>query len=87
MMSRQQIAELQKLRARAWQKLAAMVPVAIAAMTERKAKLEARIDAGKKLSSSDQRELDEIRALLKRVDPEKIEAILRESATPNGGTR
>ena len=43
------IAELREIRARAWQKLAAAIPVAIATMTKRKAKLETQIDGGKKL--------------------------------------
>jgi mRNA-degrading endonuclease toxin of MazEF toxin-antitoxin module len=91
------IADLREIRARAWRRLAAAVPVAIATMTKRKAKLEGQIDAGKKLSSGDQKELDEIRALLNRVelnkvcallsrmDLEKIQAALRQVATR--GTR
>jgi len=86
-----------EVREHAWQRLAAAVPVAIAAMTEHKAELEARIDAGKKLSPRGQRELEKIRALLNRVeqvkvcallnrmDLEKIQATLRQVAT--GGAR
>jgi hypothetical protein len=93
------IAELRELRARAWQKLRAAVPVAIEAISERQTKLEARIDVGKKLSARDQRELDEIRALLKRIEVEKacallsrmdldkIQAALRQVATTTGGAR
>ena len=91
------IAELREIRVRARQRLAAAVPVAIAAMTERKTKLEARIEAGKKLSPPAQKELDEILALLNRVEPdkvcapisltesEKIQAGLRPVATTAGG--
>ena len=57
------IAELRELR-RALRRLAAAVPLAIKVVTERKTKLEARIDAGKTLSLRDQRELKKIRALL-----------------------
>ncbi|MBZ5677109.1 MAG: hypothetical protein LAP61_22930 [Acidobacteriia bacterium] len=90
------IAELREIRERAWQRLASAVPVAIAAMTKTKAKLEAQIDAGKKLSRGDQRELEEIGALLHRIevakacallsrmDLEKIEAALRLVDTSRG---
>ena len=57
------IAERRELR-EAWQRLAAAVPLAIRIVTERKTKLEARIDAGKTLSLRDQRELKKIHALL-----------------------
>jgi DNA-binding MarR family transcriptional regulator len=87
------IAELRESGERAWQRLAAAVPAAIQVMTKRKAKLEARIDAGKKLSPRGQRELEKIRALLNRVEqakvcallsgmePEKIQATLRKVVT------
>jgi len=90
------MAELRELRERAWRKLRAAVPVAIEAMAERKTKLEARIDTGKKLSPRDQRELEEIRAvlnqyqnqqvraLLNRMDLDKIQATLRQVATAGG---
>ena len=58
------MAELREVRERAWQRLAAAVPLAIKIVTERKTKLEARIDAGKTLSLRDQRELKKIHALL-----------------------
>jgi hypothetical protein len=91
------IAELRETRARACRKLAAAVPRAIKVVTERKTKLEAQIDAGKKLSLRDQKELDKIRALLRRIEHakvcallnrmglEKIQAPLREVATTIGG--
>jgi hypothetical protein len=62
----QTVAELRQLRARAWRKLAAAVPRAVKDLTERKTKLEARIDAGKTLNPRAQRELKKIRALLDR---------------------
>lgn len=66
------IAELLEIRARAWRRLRAAVPLAITVIAKRKAKLEARIDAGKKLSPRDRRELDEIRAVLKRAEQPKV---------------
>jgi len=70
------IAQLRELRKRALQRLAAAVPSAIDALTARKLKLETRVDAGKKLSPPVRKELDEIRALLKRIEQAKICALL-----------
>lgn len=93
------ITKLRELRRRASQRLAAAVPVAIESMAEWKAKLEARIVAGKKLSFRHQQELDEIRALLNRTDRAKVcallnrmdlakvKATLREMAVATGGNQ
>ena len=56
-----------EIRTRAWQRLAAAVPAAIKVLEKRKAKLEARIDVGKKLSSRERRELEKIRGTLRKV--------------------
>lgn len=55
------------------------------ATTLEQTKLEARIQAGKKLNRRDQRELDEIRVLLNRVNLELIQARLRDRAIDTGG--
>jgi len=93
------ITEFRELRRRASHRLAAVVPVAIEAMAERKAKLEARIVAGKKLSFRNQQELDEIGArlnrndrakvcaLLNRIDLAKVKATLGEMAVATGGNQ
>ena len=93
------VAEVRELRERAWQRLAALVPVAIEVMMGVKARLEARINSGKKLSPQDQQELAEIRvflgrigqakacALLNRIGPEEILATLRESGIGTRGAR
>ena len=65
-----------ELRERAWQRLVAMVPLAIKIATGRKTKLEARIEAGKKLSSQAQKELDEIRTRLNRIERARVSALL-----------
>jgi uncharacterized membrane protein YgcG len=65
-------AELREIRARARRKLAAAVPLAIKILTERKTKLEARIDAGKTLSPRHRRELEKIRALLDQHHNQQI---------------
>ncbi len=64
-----------ELRERAWQRLTAAVPAAINVLPKRKAKLEAQIASGKKLSPRDQRKL------------EKIRGTLREMAIPTGRVR
>lgn len=53
---------ISEIRRRAWQRLRAAVPLALKAVAEHKAEPEARIDAGKKLSQRDRRELEDIRA-------------------------
>lgn len=58
---------IEESRQRVWQRLACLVPAAIAAVTKRKAELEAEIEAGKKLSRGDRRELDKICAVLDRT--------------------
>ena len=94
-------AELREIRERARRKLAAAVPLAIKIMTERKTKLEARIDAGKTLSRRAQRELEKIRALLDQhhnqqilirallnsTGLQKIHAMRSGKATVTGGKR
>ena len=91
------IAALRGLRERAWQRLVASVPIAIAAVTERKAEWEAQIEASKKLNPRDQSELDGIRgilnqidrakacALLNRLDLDPVQRALRERAIATGG--
>jgi hypothetical protein len=90
--------EIQEIYVDAWRKLAAAVPLAIKIVTERKTKLEVRMDAGETLRPRDQRELEKIRALLdrhhdqqilvrtllNRIGLEEIHAIVNQVATARG---
>ena len=67
---------ISEIRERAWQRLRAAVPLALRAVAEDKAELEARIDAGKKLSPRDRRELEDIRARIHALRPAEL-AVLR----------